>query len=475
MLKRIFALCLALLFLMIPLVGCKNDSDGEESSSTTSVSTSGGEGETYFIDTLPIDKYKQFEELNFATIVGNIVPETLTDGGDMIESKKFDRDVYVKEKLGIKINYIESLSATNAEEVAQMQTWALSGLNDIDIFGQQPDNLMSLALNDCLNDLRTISTINLDNPWWSQNANANLSFGGKQYVAIGPTFEWYYGAVLAMAYNKGMAQQLGMEDLYAVVKRGDWTLETLKNMCANYGLTDTEQGKYAFSCSSGVGPYGIFASAGGKFSTFDEQGNIVVDVAGEDGERVLSKLLEAFKINETVFGNITVSSNAFINKQTMFWNTTIGYIEQFLPSSDVDYGIIPCPKYDTNQENYISCAWPSSSTSVAIPKGIAGERLEWVAMFLDAYAFLGDEMVKPAKYDAVLKYHVALDEDASTMLDLIFEDVYYDLNLICDLGGSRTYVATAITQKGTTGYTSGYTLISPIVKGAINKYNALVG
>ena len=302
--------------------------------------------------------------------------------------------------------------------------------------------------------------------------NDNLTFNGALYITAGPVAEWYYGAVLAMAYNKDMALAEGIGSIYDMVDNGTWTLETMKTILTDHNLTNTEEGRYAIAFSSGVGPYGLFASAGGKFATIDDENGIVVDLASSRHIDIMEKILEAFDPAQTKYGNITVSSESFTAGKSMFYYTTVGYMENFLPSSEINYGIIPCPKYDTNQTEYISCAWPSSSFAAAIPNYLTEDRLGWVGLFMEAYCFLGYDYIKPVKYDALVKYQIAQDATSSRMLDIIFGNIYFDINLVANLGGSRSFIGTAVVQ-GMGGYTGSYLGISGLIDKDIAKYDAL--
>ncbi len=469
--KRILIL-LAAVMVMLPLSGCKNQPTETEDTTAAEQETT-PEGEVYFIDTLPRDQY-DFKEITIATIDSNMVLSEPPEGADSVDVKKYERDFYLSERFNMEINYLEIKNGIDAEEAEHMLNLVMTGLSKIDIFIQQPDNLMKLAINGALTDLRTIQTLELENEWWSQNMNKNLTFNGSQYVAAGPVAEWYYGAVMAMAYNKKMATNYQMEDLYTVVENGDWTLEKMQQLCTEYGLTDKDQGKYAISFASGVGPYGLFAAAGGSFSTISEDGKIEVNLTNTRSTDILSKILQAFDPQQTVYGNITVTSEAFLSSKTMFYYTTVGYMEQFLPGSDIDYGIIPCPKFDKDQKDYISCAWPSSSYATAVPVNLTENRAEWAGLFLDAYCFLGLEMIKPVKYDSLLLYRVAQDEQSSAILDMIFADVYFDLNLVCNLGGSRSMIGTTLVQ-GMGGYAGKMLGIKSLIDNDIRTYSALVG
>ena len=146
-------------------------------------------------------------------------------------------------------------------------------------------------------------------------------------------------------------------------------------------------------------------------------------------------------------------------------------MEQYLPSSEIRYGIVPCPKLNESDE-YVSCAWPSSAFSTAVPITVSEERSGFVGLVLEAYCFLGYEVIKPVKYDSIVKYRVATDEKSSQTLDIIFNNLYFDLNLVMNLGGSRGVVSNAILN-GMGRYSNGVKAIENTITRDIAKYDAL--
>ncbi len=480
MLKRIVIFLLALVCLLVPLTACQNGEGEKETGASTEEGTDGN-GDGFYLDTLPKDKQYDFKNIKIATIDTNIVLKEQPEDADAVDAEKYNRDYYLRDYYGMQIEYVQIDHRTSdAEEAADIVKMVQTNLDKIDIFIHQPDNLMSLALYDLATDLNTIDTLSLEQEWWSQSLNKNISFNGAQYIAAGPVSEWYYGAVLALAYNKTMAKTNNMGDFYSIVSSGDWTLEKMNTICTDFNITDpnndpskANEGTYMISFASGVGSYGLFASAGGSFATIDDDKGIVISLADKKSVDILEKVIGTFDKSKTYYGNVENTSKAFTESRAMFLYNTIGWMEGYLPMSKVDYGIIPCPKYDKSQENYISCGWPSSSYAVAIPKTVTGERLEWAGMFLEAYCYLGYDMIKPVKYDSVVKYRVARDEQSSELLDLIFKDVYYDINLVVNFGGSRTMVGNTIVQ-GLGGYTGKMAGIKPLIDKDIAKYAELV-
>ena len=59
-------------------------------------------------------------------------------------------------------------------------------------------------------------------------------------------------------------------------------------------------------------------------------------------------------------------------------------------------------------------------------------------------AFLGEEVIRPAIYDVTLQGKLAQDEQSAKVLELVYSDIYFDLNHCFDFGKStqllRSYI-----------------------------------
>ena len=100
---------------------------------------------------------------------------------------------------------------------------------------------------------------------------------------------------------------------------------------------------------------------------------------------------------------------------------------------DCEFGILPFPKYDENQNTYISTMDPGFMTLTCIP--VSNSSLEETGIFLEYYAWLGHSMIMPAFYDILLTGKIVRDEESVQMLDLIFDSLIQDMGGTFNLGG----------------------------------------
>ena len=92
-----------------------------------------------------------------------------------------------------------------------------------------------------------------------------------------------------------------------------------------------------------------------------------------------------------------------------------------LRQSDVDFGILPYPKFDEAQEGYYSVNW---SGLMCVPATIADP--EFVGKVIQAMSVFSHDTVQPAYFNVLLTEKLARDADSIEMLDIIFGGIVYD-------------------------------------------------
>ena len=88
------------------------------------------------------------------------------------------------------------------------------------------------------------------------------------------------------------------------------------------------------------------------------------------------------------------------------------------------YGILPVPKFDTDQENYRSIPEVTSSM-VTIISTVEATRVDMVAATVELMAAEGYKQVKPAYIDVVLKSHSSNSPEDAEMVQLILDSMVY--------------------------------------------------
>lgn len=457
--KKLICLVLALCCMLPFAVGCASCGKKPPVESTGSENTAAGEPTTeekYYLDTLP-DGVGDLDTFRIMTIQGNIPMEPNEGAQNQVAQALWARDIRMEDHYGISFSYRPVENSNKAVEDMRIAATNQDKSNSVHAFITSAMRLMNLSASGYTQNLNAVENLDLNRRWWNQSLRETLNLGGSLYCSAGPYSEFYYHAAICLAYNKQIAADHGISGLYDLVDSGDWTLEKMREFCTEYDVTQdvgdpgmNEEDFYSVSAFNGI-MYGLFAGAGGNFSTINDEGRLVCNLTKSEDEALVSRLADIFRADTTTYyGNYEPSANVFTSNHALFLYTSTGYINDYLPSSRVDYGILPLPKKDEMQTDYVTCAWPSSNYCVSIPYGLDEENRQFAGLMLGAYCFLSYEIVRPVKYDRVLQAQVATDTDTQRMLDLLFDTLYFDLNLVFDFGQSRTLISETI-RTGETG------------------------
>ena len=101
---------------------------------------------------------------------------------------------------------------------------------------------------------------------------------------------------------------------------------------------------------------------------------------------------------------------------------------------EANYGVIPVPKFNQQQEDYHSLVSTLYATSCAIP--ISAEDPEMSSIIMQAMCEASTETTKYAYYQTILKDRYSKDDTTEEILDLIFANRVYDIGIVYNFGGS---------------------------------------
>ncbi len=97
-----------------------------------------------------------------------------------------------------------------------------------------------------------------------------------------------------------------------------------------------------------------------------------------------------------------------------------------------DFGILPYPKLDANQDGYFHTVAPYNSQFICVP--LVQDDVERTGVITEALAYHGQKIVNDAYYDVNLVGQSARDEESSEMLDIVFDSLVFDIGYFYQVG-----------------------------------------
>ena len=255
-----------------------------------------------------------------------------------------------------------------------------------------------------------------------------------------------YEQTFALVFNKKFLADYGLENPYELVRDGKWTFDKMNEMMKRVLNNTDASGEFL---NDGIYGYmghikhvmpGFWVGAGEIILRKDEHDMPYLSMNGERFLTVFNKIFEItwdsmawFRNTENASLNIPeINMSKFQSGQSLFMDTSFHFIQN-LRGMETDFGILPYPKFDEQQQNYytrLSYYYP-----LIVPSTVSSEDLEMTGVMLEVLNSQSAITVVPVYYDTALKTKFARDEESVEMIDLIFASRVSDLadSKFCDI------------------------------------------
>lgn len=428
---------------------------------------------TIYVEGDYLDRYKSIE----------VVPHENAPG--IISESVLERNALVEQRFGVVIQEIRT--ADSSEMVTSVQDAIATGGKQYDAVMAYMPNAGTLAAGGALYDLRTFENMHLDQPYWDTSAVEGLSVAGKNFFVVGDMNLLAYDCTHCIVFNKDVVEEHSLEDPYQLVYDGDWTLDKLLEMAKvvsvdnGDGKTDLDD-KWGFLINNNY-PTSLFIGSGEKLTEKDTDDLPVIAISGDRPVSVFNKIFnicnddKVCRIEDYVndYTDVyTKASESVANKKALFRSMAVVDIQE-LGNYECNFGIIPTPKYDADQDDYYSYVSVIYASCATIP--ISANDKEMSSIILEAMCQASTDTVKTSYYDTMLKYRKLQDDDGVEMLDIIFENRVFDLAAVYNWGATNIWDANALTTfmntvafSGSNTFSSSFETISGTTQSAIDQF-----
>lgn len=318
-------------------------------------------------------------------------------------------------------------------------------------------DIATLSYSGYLHDLNDTPYIDLSKSYWDQKANADLAIGGKMYYTTGDIAFNDNVCTMAILFNKDIVDEYALDDPYTLVRDNEWTLESFSRLGKAVSEDVNQDGLYDEKDKYGVLTWndawmGILAAAGEKICTVKESGEIALTLYSERVVNLFDQYRElaydqAHSFSYQYDANTgTVPPTAawdtnrdamFNESRVLFYMQTMGAVERYR-DSQTDFGILPYPKMDAEQEEYGHSISAYHVQFICVPE--MAKDYERSGIVLEELAYQGLQLMTPAYYEQSLVGRYVRDEESVDMLDIVFATRVYDLGSYYKVGSYETKI-----------------------------------
>ncbi|MBQ7383200.1 MAG: hypothetical protein IJV72_00220 [Clostridia bacterium] len=446
--KRKICLLLAMLLLLSAVLGlssCKKDGEGDGGEETTVSTTGNGGGDgvenSKLYERLPTGDYDGY---TFTMLVAQsdyaITTMVPTETSESLNQAIFRRNSTVKERLNI--NIVEESRPVPAYNTVLSEVRKLNSTNDFayDVVFNEVAYQTPLAQEGAYFAVDEYEAyIDLNNPWWFSDAMDSLKIGGRTCELFGDLHLMYYDSIYAFAFNQKMFMDSHIEFPYELVREGKWTMSEFKEIL-NTVYAAAEDNHYGVAGVNNFS-WAMLTSMGFSLIEQDDAEGLVPYNDDETFVLIYEELLDLYRSNGDGQDNWLMAAKesaayesgafteemanggtnggaygAFIDGRAAFLGTTIGGLRR-VRNASFDYGIVPMPKYNTDQRKYVNYIY-SGAASCGIP--ISSPDLERTCVILENLSAYSHMYVKNEYYEIVVQLRTVRDNDSLEMLDVVF-------------------------------------------------------
>ena len=387
------------------------------------------------------------------------------DTGDAIPDAVYRRNITVEDHFGVKINAIPKPGNDAGGNALKKSILAQDYAYDAAMLGgYSASNIASnIAMQGMLMDLNAVPWLDFEKPWWDQKAVKDLTIKNRLFYMTGDfdtaaNMDWTY----CILFNKQLAQDYAVENLYNLVKEGKWTIDKFAEYTSLVSTDLNGDGKMDRRDLYGAliwddSLMGIVNAAGEKCAVVNPAGELELALYTERTLIMFAKYMEVVLNKNIAFGYQRVGEfgeEMFANNQALF-NVKTLFVVTETRAMETDFGILPYFKLDETQKEYYNTVSSFFSRFVCIPTNQSGDALERTGVILEAIAAESKYTVRPAYYERSLKGKYARDEDSEEMLDIIFDTRTYDLGWYYAIGNYNEEIMNLF-RKSKNDFTSMY-------------------
>ena len=361
--------------------------------------------------------------------------------GALINDAIFRRNSRVAERFNV--NLITENGGDSAVIMTNVQNAVRAGDDAYQLISAMMINSAKLAVQNYFQDWYSMDYVNLEKPWWNQLCTDTLSIDHKIFMMAGSISPSFLTHTYCVYMNKRLGNDIDLTaTIYDTVLQGKWTIDYYTSLVKDSWVDlngdgkqdDQDQYGLAAQVTSYATPF-IYAFGETTVSR-DADGMPVLSINEEKAADMVNKVYSLFyESNGTITTDgWSLHSDTFAAGRALFMNGVFVHaIDRFSDMAD-DYAILPYPKWNEAQENYLTMS-DGASPLVSIPTTVADT--ERASIITEALAAESYKSVIPVIYDTALKVRGVRDETSMQIVDIIergnvidFGYVFGDYNMM---------------------------------------------
>ena len=355
--------------------------------------------------------------------------------GELVNDAIFERNANVEEQMnitldwvGIKGQYNNNVGKEYADHVGNMYA---SGDATYDLMSAHSRTIALTAMYGYCADLMQAEYVDFDMPWWPEIMTETATIGDKMYFVTGDVSTNSIHQMYAIFYNKDLISNYpDLIEPAQYVLDDNWTIETFTSLTKEMyqdldSSNSANEGDFYGFTSLNWHFDAIYYGAGMRQAEKDEEDLIKIsDDFFSEKAIALSDYLSEWVNQGDVYINSSHFANVFHAGNSLMTMARHHDIAKKLVDGNFKFGIVPIPKYNTEQENHITCVGnPVSFYAIYT----LSEDVNRAAAVLECWASEAYRLTSPALFETTFKLRYSDTSTESQMYDIIRAGITFDI------------------------------------------------
>ena len=429
--KRILCMVLISTMFIGSLASCLKTK--EEQSSTTDGSTefnSSGGPKPYMDDFGEYD-FRVLTRGSGAWKSNDILGEVM---GSTVDQAVFARNEVVSKQYNFTISEKKA-----ADWVTDAKNTFDAGIDTFDMWSFKMNDIPELAQTGYLYDLREVEYINLDAEYYDQVLRKQGTFSNYEFFLVGDLLYQDDLATQCVVFNHSiwkdslLGKDYGVESLYELVEKGEWTLSVFQEIAKKTTIDDgdgvwDDKDQYGMSHQN-ADLLALNIACGNNLVTKNEDDIFELNRS----EKQVTNLQSIMDLLNSGCSMYTNGSDAHFKKGLQMFNLNWIQVLPTYASTEVDYGIVPPPKADTNQTDYHSFITTYGSNCITICKSVKDANKS--ASIIELLSYESRRSVTPKLRNFLFAGRLVPHPEDADMLQKVLNSRSYEYCYLWTVGG----------------------------------------
>jgi len=380
---------------------------------------------------------------------------------EFINDKIYERNAAVEERFKVKILTKSEPGEWGVHEqfIDSIRTQINGGTSDFDVIAGYAAVIPSVVAEGLFYNWYEFENIDYKKDYWSQDLIKQLTINNKMFLLTGDISLSMWQSMQGIYFNKVEAENSSIGNLYQMVYDKKWTFDKMVSISKE--VARNEDGIDTWTENDF---YGYITAKTTQVDVYLDAFNIPVTTKTDDGliftvncsktHETLFKLHDFLNIDNSSYAKFSYTTDSmkmFAEGKGLFTPDALQAGET-LKNYDIEYGILPMPMYDENQEKYTTTCQDYFSLFV-VPN--TSEDLEFIGYMMEALCSESCKSVVNQYYETILKSRYTHDDDSKNMIDIIREGVLFNFGYLYSYSMDwPAHQLNMCLNSGTTGFES---------------------